>query len=957
MTSSANTDYAEVESTVEALLALCAAERVARLAALAEEAPALAARVDALLKADARLGDASFLAEPLVNPLANDDVRTDEPIPTPLPESIDRYRILKHLGSGGMGAVYLAEQSEPVQRQVAIKVTHAFQSQRDRTRFSLEAQALASMQHPNIAALHDSGTTEDGMPFVVMELVEDAMTILEWCDHTQASLEERLALFLQVCAGVAHAHEKGLLHRDIKPANVLVTRVGGKPLVKVIDFGIARTFVDEDGRAISEASVAGSPVYMSPEAIGGDGKAGLDTRSDVYSLGLLLCELISGDLPFPPDASLGALVERIRSERVTAPAERLASQALDRLEAIAGARSLSVAGLRRAVSGDLDAIVMKAIAFDRELRYASPRDLARDVERHLQHQPIEARPPHWTYHLRRFIRRNRAAAAAATLVFGTMVAFTITTSVQAERIAAERDRANREAQAKGFVANFLTELFSKADPYSTSGEAVTARELLDRGAESIGTAFDAQPDVKAALLDSMGTAYRMLGIFPQSEALLQQALATRRELFGEQHLLTLESMGALGALYYENARVEEAESLQLAAVEGFESALRGDDLRAAQAQGRLARVYARQGRYELAEPRYIASIAQYERLLGASAEETLVAKAALGAAYMRQQRLDEAEPLVRASAEGLERVSGKGDPRTLDSLNLLAVLSAMRGDYKSTEPLFVELLARYEEVAGRDHFATQAARNNLGVLYKDTERYESAETLFLENLESRRRSLGDEHPETLNGLLNIAHIYQSTGRRDLAIETYRNVLTAQRRVQGADHPETMEVVMALGDALFAQQETAPAAALYQEAAKVYTASVGQDNPLTIKPVYRVALSQWRQGNAALAAPLYRDVIARAKRTYGEKHLYTAHMLFDYACVLAMLGEQEQATAVLTEAVDAGFFDVPRMREQPELAVLRGDRFDQLVAEAAANPDELPPDWRYGPLVIHEAAAP
>ncbi|MEO0975086.1 MAG: serine/threonine-protein kinase, partial [Pseudomonadota bacterium] len=273
--SSTSVDYAEVESTIDALLALPPDQRGARLAALAEERPALAARVETLLEADAGLDDVTFMVDPLEHSWLDDSLDAPPELPTALPESIDRYRILKHLGRGGMGTVYLAEQSEPIQRQVAIKVTHAFQSERDHARFALEAQALASMRHPNIAALYDSGTTQDGTPFVVMELVEDAMTIVAWCDREQATIEERLALFLQVCGGVAHAHEKGLLHRDIKPGNVLVTRVDGRPTVKVIDFGIARAFVDAHGGAVSQASVAGSPAYMSPEALGTGGKAGL----------------------------------------------------------------------------------------------------------------------------------------------------------------------------------------------------------------------------------------------------------------------------------------------------------------------------------------------------------------------------------------------------------------------------------------------------------------------------------------------------------------------------------------------------------------------------------------------------------------------------------------------------------------------------------------------------------
>ena len=295
--------YARIEAIVSELLDLTHETRKLRLDQLAAEEPDVADRVQALLASDAQLDTRDFMSEPVAHEWSAAALESARPVGdggTAQPEAIGHYRIVRHLGTGGMGTVYLAEQTEPVERQVALKVTHGFQSPRERERFALEAQALARMRHPAVASMYESGSTDDGTPFVVMELVEDAKTIVEWCDQAKANLRQRLELFSQVCAGIAHAHEQGILHRDLKPANVLVTEVDGRPAVKVIDFGIARAFGGDASTQITRGSIAGSPAYMSPEAVGAADRGHLDTRSDVYSLGLILCELIAGELPFPP---------------------------------------------------------------------------------------------------------------------------------------------------------------------------------------------------------------------------------------------------------------------------------------------------------------------------------------------------------------------------------------------------------------------------------------------------------------------------------------------------------------------------------------------------------------------------------------------------------------------------------------------------------------------------------
>ncbi|MEM9386898.1 MAG: serine/threonine-protein kinase [Pseudomonadota bacterium] len=938
MTASSD-DYATIDALVDELLELAPEHRAVRLDELASEHPTLIDRLRELIAADARLEGTSFMAEPALEQVTIEETvdQTGADAAEPVPSAIGRYRVVRQLGAGGMGTVYLAEQTEPVERQVALKVTHAFQSERDRARFALEAQALARMQHPNVATMYDNGTTPDGTPFVVMELVEQAQTILAWCDRTTAGVEQRLGLFQQVCAGVAHAHEKGLLHRDLKPANVLVTLVDGQPVVKVIDFGIARAFSAGGERgAVSQASVAGSPVYMSPEAIGATGKRDLDTRSDVYSLGLLLCQLIAGDLPFPPDESLHTLVERLRSDRTIGPANWLARQSAAHVQAIAAARGISAASLQRAVEGDLDAIVLKAISYERGERYPSPRELAKDLDRHLRHEPIEARPPAWAYFARRFVRRNLGTVAVVSLAFIALVGFAVTMTVQAGRIATERDRANREAQAKGFVAEFLSELFAGADPYeSTGGGPITLRQVLDRGAANIDGALEDQPEVRAELLATMGEAYRALGVYPEAGKLIEQALTARRALYGDVHVETLEVVNVLAALYVDQGRYQDAQGLMREIMETRAQLLGPQHLQTLRATGNLAVIYHQLGRLEEAEGLYQRNLAIYQRQLGEDAPETLADMDRLSRLYRSQGRLEEAGALSAEVLGRLRRVRGDNDLRTFDAHGL-AYNYALQGRLVDSERYYLEAYEGTRRILGDEHPSTLESLQSVAEVRVELGRYADAEPMLTATLEARRRVLGGEHPNTITTQGWLSRLYRLQGRLDEALAGYDRVVRSQETALGADHPKTLASLVGLGQVYLAQKRFGAARSLFRQVSTTLLDALGEEHPTTLRARHGLANAYAGLGRLYDADLLYEEAVLRSRRVNGARHPDTAKMLFDHALTRVAMGQEESAKTLLGQAVEAGFADERRLRNDPGLESLHSGDFDRLVAIARDN---------------------
>src|SRR5215472_3926022 len=516
------------------------------------------------------------------------------------PKSVGPYRLHRKLGQGGMGQVWLAEQTAPLRRQVALKLIKAGlfdDSLLDR--FQAERQSLAIMNHPAIAKVFDAGATPEGQPYFAMEYVH-GLSITDYCDRKRLKIPERLDLFIKVCEGVQHAHQKAIIHRDLKPANILVVEVDGKPTPRIIDFGIAKALSSKTAPDSFLTQFAGgfvgTPGYVSPEQAD-PAVVDVDTRTDVYSLGVILYVLLTGCLPF--DSALWKqkpfpeVLRQLREEDPPRPSTRI-STTRETQKTTAQLRRVEPQQLISLLHGDLDWIAMKAIEKDRDRRYATPSALAADIERFLQNRPVEARPAGAAYRLRKYVRRHRVAVGVASGLAAVLLTFAITQAIQLRRITRERDRADR-------VSAFMANMFQISDPSESRGNSVTAREILDRASKDIDTGLAKDPQLQAQMMDVMGLVYQNLGLYLQAQSLLEKAVTIKRPLFGEGGLETLKSMNALVSVLAHQGRYKEAEKLGRQTVELARIKLGPTDRNTIKSMHDLGSVLEDEGQFEESE--------------------------------------------------------------------------------------------------------------------------------------------------------------------------------------------------------------------------------------------------------------------------------------------------------------------------------------------------------------------
>jgi len=633
-------------------------------------------------------------------------------------ETIGNYRVLRTLGEGGMGVVYEAEQVRPVRRRVALKVIRTgLDSEGVRLRFESERQALALMDHPAIARVFDAGVTADSRPFFAMELV-DGVPITEFCDRERLELGPRLQLFVQVCEGVQHAHQKGIIHRDIKPSNVLVAGAGQERAVKIIDFGVAkamterlteRTFLTEMGQLV------GTPQYMSPEQADLRG-LDVDTRTDVYLLGTLLHELLTGCLPFDPqmlqERGLTEYRRQIVEVDALRPSERFAALEPGAAREAARLRSTDPHSLARVLHGDLDAITVKALEKDRAQRYASVSELAADVTRYLRHEPVTASPPSGLYQLRKFARRHKVGVSFAAVLVVLLAGFAVTMAVYASALARARDRANLEADAAREVADYLVQLFGSSDPEQALGATVTARQILDLGRERIKE-LDGQPLVQARLLNTMGEVYTSAGLLEEARRLLEEALRVRLERLGGSHLDVAESQSNLGGLLVHVGEFERAQTLYEAALATRETQLGPQSLEVATSLTELANILGVVGRDAEAAKLHERALTIRERLLPPDDPEIAVSLANQAMHLERAGDYAAARPLYERALATWRRVYAPNDPTIARTLERLAHVAEGQGDLPTAVDYHEQALELRRGIYGADH--TEVAKSLLAL--------------------------------------------------------------------------------------------------------------------------------------------------------------------------------------------------------------------------------------------------
>lgn len=750
--------FRRTQQVFERLVVLSRREQEEFLTELRQAEPRIAKEIALLMAVEPteRLGPNDGLAAFSVRNLDPDN-------PDDHPDQIGPYRIVRPIGMGGMGIVYLAQQSEPVVREVAVKVIRwGMDSKAVAARFLAERQVLATLLHPGIASVFDAGTTEDGRPYFVMEYV-NGQPLHHYCRAEKVDLRGRLEIFCDICDAVQHAHHKGVIHRDLKPSNLLVVpgaEDGDKPFVKIIDFGIAKSTSQtllQETLYTQVGQLVGTPQYMSPEQAS-LGNTDVDTRSDVYSLGVVLYELLVGQSPFGgpgSEMSFDELLRAIRETEVVRPSSRIRRQTRADTQPQAERPDLPDS---KELRGDLDWISLKALEKDRELRYDSAAALALDVRRHLNHEPVAAGPPNKMYRFRKFVRRHRVSVALASAVILAMVIGLISSSILLVRArTAEREAITSQERAEDTLG-FVSELFKEADPRNNPGPDLTAKDLLQRGLEKVDEELEDQPEVRDAVLLTLGEVHRNMGLFDQAEATFRKLVRSLQQEREDPHLL-VEALSGVARIHKERAELDQAETVLREAIALFDSTGSGDVRAHANLRSELGSVLNRADRTEEARTELLAALQLF-------------------------QQEPEDPPLSVAR-----------------TYNGLGVTAARMQDFEAAQEWMAQSLEILEVALEPGHASLSTLAMNLSYIYRLTGKLELAVEVASQAVDSTRAAVGDDNPLLADSLHNLGSAAMFLGNDTIAIRSFEEGTNILEQALGPDNDRTMFQLTGLGRSL------------------------------------------------------------------------------------------------------------------------------------------------------------
>lgn len=849
--------WRRIDALFAAALDLAPDERAAFLERECEGDQALLESVLELLRdaveAEAALGDSvDTFAAPLIADW-REEAREEERDALPPGTRVGAYRILEEIGRGGMGAVYRAQRADgEFDMHVAVKVVkRGMDTDEVLRRFRLERQIQASLDHPNIARLLDGGVTDDGRPFLVMEYV-DGEPITDYCDRRRLGIRERVALFREVCDAVDYAHRRLIVHRDIKPANILVTEAG---TVKLLDFGIAKLLDESDAESAHTHTGLRllTPEYAAPEQLLG---TPVTTATDVYSLGLVLYQLLSGRRAYEVRERSAVGIERTVLDTTPAPPSAAVTRSLPDARAIARARATTPQSLRRQLRGDLDTIVLTAIEKDPNRRYPSAAHLAEDLGRYLDRLPISARPHGFAYRAARFVRRHRAGVAAAALVVLSLVSGLGAALWQAGHARQERDIALQ-------VSAFLDDLFRAPDPFGNSPErldTMRVRAIVDRGAARVLADLADQPTIQARMLAVLGGVYRNLALYDEADTLLSVALGIRSDLHGPGH----------------------------------------PDV--ADVQARLALVLRDKGDYQRADSLLRAAITTRRTHLGPRHPDVARALADLGETLRLASRFDEADSVLREAVEIYRARQGDPDPELISVLTSRANTLQSRGRFAEAEPIRHEVVELARRIRGDAHPQTGVALANLAVLLVELQRLDEAEAYLREAIEIYGTTVGEEHPNALSALNTLALLLYDRENFGAAEEIARRALAANRRVHGERHRSILTALNTLAMILARNGKLDEAEAAYREALAVSRALYQGDHMQTVVVLSNLGSLLRDRGRLDEGLDLQQEGLAMGRRLLGDEHPSIATLASNVASTLRAIGREAEAEPLLREAL-------------------------------------------------------